>query len=240
MMSTLATIVIIVVFLVLTYAGARDGAYFSAYVLVRNCLAFICSVTFFQQLGSLLTGTISRRPPAPEYFDAMAFVAIFGIVLGVGRWLKVKYTFPQVDCPVWLERVGGVSFGVLNAIILTGTILVMWSMVPVAPYIPGDGGRAYVKARAFDTGPAVLKFYDFMTRRIPGGAVFLYDDEPVPQDANGNGRADPGDGFEDTNGNGRWDRGWLWKYRNHADIWPSRVQRIILQTPDTSAAPPRR
>jgi len=226
-MSIVMSFLVVALFVALIYAGARDGAFFTMYALVRNGLAFLCAVTFFRPLGATLSAMFSRTPPAPEYFVAIAFVLIFGAAVGAGRWLKVRYTFPDVKCFHAVDRSAGAGLGLLNAIVLTGTILIMWSLMPFARYIPADLGRAHLKVRTLDTGPAMLEFYAFASRRMPGGVVFLLHDETIHEDANGNGRADPGDAFTDVNQNGRWDRGWLWRYRTHADILPRHLEHVV-------------
>ncbi|MGD2174030.1 MAG: hypothetical protein PVJ27_01405, partial [Candidatus Brocadiaceae bacterium] len=107
--------------------------------------------------------------------------------------------------------------------------LILWSLLPFAKYIPADCGRVTMKTPALDTGTAMLRFYAFTTERMPGNTPFLLEDEGIVEDENGNGRADAGEAFYDVNGNGQWDRGWLWKYRHHADILPRDVDALGLE-----------
>jgi hypothetical protein len=219
-MGFLANAFVVVVVILMGLAGYRDGAWFSAYALLRNVIAFICGITFAAPVGRMLEGMISSSGHAREYFFCIAFGLIVGLVIALGRWLKVTYTVPHVPATVWGDRIAGPALGMLNGIVVTGTVFVLWSLLPFAKYVPGDRASIQVKS-GLDTGAAMLRFYKFTERRMGGSKTFLLHDEPMVTDANRNGRIEPGEEFDDVNGNGVWDRGWLWKYKNHAQIFPS-------------------
>jgi hypothetical protein len=223
-MGILANLFVIALVILMGIAGYRDGAWFSMYALVRNAIAFVCGMTFAGPLGRLLERVITQGGHAREYFFCIAFGLIVGIVIFAGRWLKVTYTFPQVPCGIWPDRIAGPILGLLNGIVVTGIVFVLWSLVPFAKYLPGDLGSIQVKS-SLDTGVTMLGFYSFVERRMGGAQPFLLsEDEPLVTDVNGNGRFDndvAGEAYDDQNGNGVWDRSWLWRYRNQGQILPS-------------------
>jgi uncharacterized membrane protein required for colicin V production len=227
MTSTIAFLIVLLLLVLMTYAGLRDGAFFTTYALVRNALAFVCAMTFCQPLARVLERLVTQTYPARVFFVPLSFGAVFGAIIALGRWLKVTYTIPRVECPVMVDRVAGPILGLLNGVIATGTLLVLWSLLPFARYIPADYGNIQVRT---DTGAAALRFYAFVQKKVPGSAVFLLADEPVQEDQNNNGRADPGDKFLDENRNDKWDHGWLWKYRNYAWILPDDIGQLNLPT----------
>ena len=226
MTGVLATLIVLVLIVLMALAGLRDGIFFTTYALTRNLFAFFCGLTFCEPGARLLTEVFSNAHPAYEYFVALSFAAIVGAVFVVGRTLKVTYTVPYVPCPAVADKVGGPVLGVLNAVVVSGTLLVLWSLLPFAKYIPGDLGDARVKSRLLDTGAAMLRVYGCAEQRM-GGDPLPLEDEPVLNDINGNGRPDlVGESYDDRNHNGRWDRGWLWKYKNHAVLTPSDLEAL--------------
>ncbi len=218
MINAIATLIVLMLLALSAYGGFRDGFFFSVYALMRNLFAFLCAMTFFEPLGRVLERTATRTPPAHEYFLLISFAAIFGGVFAFGRWLKVRYTVPSVLTLELVDKTVGPVLGLLNGVVVTGTLLILWSLVPFAKYIPADMGDIRINARVLDTGSMMLGFYDHETRTMRGKAVFLLHDEPIKNDENKNGRADEGESYVDRNKNGRWDRGWLWEYKHYADI----------------------
>jgi uncharacterized membrane protein required for colicin V production len=224
MTTVIATLLVVLVVGLSVYGGARDGFFFTIYALVRNLFAFLCAMTFCEPLARVLEQTLTRSYPAHAYFAMLSFGAIFGVVFALGRWLKVHYTVPGVFCLAVVDKVVGPALGLLNGVVITGTLLILWSLMPFAKYIPGDVGVIRIQSRTLDTGAMMLRFYDHETRSIPGKGVFLLEDEPLKTDENKNLRADEGDSYVDRNNNRRWDRGWLWKYKHYGDITPGDLQ----------------
>lgn len=218
MTAIIVLLAVLALLVAMAYAGYRDGLFAATYALVRSVIGFLCAMTFCQPLASFLTSAISSTEPMPKYFVPISYIGIFGIVLAIGRWLKVSYTDPGVSCPASVDRVAGPIVGLLHAVVFTGALLVFWSLLPFAKYVPADLGRVNAKLGALDTGATMLKFYDFAQERMPGNTPFLLEDEPVQGRTQGEQPPAPGEAFEDVNGNGKWDRGWLWKYRHYADI----------------------
>jgi hypothetical protein len=99
-------------------------------------------------------------------------------------------------------------------------VLIVVSLMPFAKFLPGDIGRFQVRASSLDTGAAMLRVFDRVQAGMGGSRHFLLQDEALETDANGNGRADPGDAYRDVNGNQKWDRGWLSRYHSFCEIEP--------------------
>ncbi len=237
MTSILLTLVILAILVLTPLAGYKNGAFFSMYALVRNTFAFIAAMTFCVPLARLFDGLIGGDYPAHDYYVLISFGLAFGIVFAVSRDLKVRFTIPDVSCPIMVDKIAGPVIGIFGAIVATGSLLVFVSLLPTARFIPGDAGRMQVKFAGLDTGVAMLHFYNYVEDRMGGGLPFLLDDEPLiyPQDGqmvngdlNGNGRWDAlGETFSDTNNNKVWDRGWLWKYRNYGMIDKSDLEGVL-------------
>jgi len=230
MITTVATLGVLALLVCMTYAGVRDGLFFSTYALMRNLVAFMAAVTFCQPLAMFLGWLITDSYPARQYFLALGYGAAFGVTFAVGRWLKIRYAYPDVQCPFWVDRICGGLVGFLNSYVVTGTLLILWTLLPFARYIPGDHGRLHPPSAILDSGAVMLKAYDVLASNMPGNTPFLLEDEEVVEDHNNNARADAGDSFDDVNGNGKWDRGWMWVYRNHAEILPAQLEPLNLPT----------
>ena len=229
--SGIMTLVVLILLGLTTYAGLRDGAFFSAYALVRNTLAFLFAMTLCEPAALLMEKIITSTPPAYDYFLPICFGGIFGIVFVGIKSFKLNLTVPGVRCVRAIDLGVGGLFGLLGGVIATGALLVLWSMLPFVKYVPDDLGNARIRAKLLDTGTAALRFYSFAEQRLGGNAPFpLDEDEPLVIDNNGNGKADPGDQFEDWNNNSKWDRSWLWRYRNHALITEGDISPL-LQAP---------
>ncbi len=225
-MSIIAFLLILVIIGAMIYAGQRDGAFFSSYALMRNFIAFLCAMTFAQPVANVMQRFMGGGYPAPDYYVPIGFVLVFAIVFMLGRWLKVQYTQPNVECIALVDRIAGAAVGLMNGFVITGALLILWSLFPFLNYMPADYG--YVRPR-LDTGAAMLRVYGYVEGRMGGGRVFLLEDEPVDPDLdqNNNGRPDmAGEAYQDLNENGEWDRGWLWRYRNAADLLPRDLEPL--------------
>jgi len=228
MTTLIATFTIIVITGAMIYAGYRDGAFAAIYSLVRNLIAFLVAMTFFERLGALITRFAGSTYPGPDYYRMIAFGVLFGAVVSLGRWLRIKYTVPEVRCYSPLDLAVGPLAGLCNGIVVTGVILLLWSQAPFVKYIPYDYGRVNVDRLVVDSGGLLLRFYDFSTRRMRGGRAFLLNGEPLEEDRNNNGVFDAGeDSYRDLNNNGRWDAGWLWRYKTHADIRMAQLEAML-------------
>jgi hypothetical protein len=230
MITTVAALVVLALLIFMTYAGVRDGLFFSAYALMRNMIAFMAAVTFCQPLAMLFSWVITDSYPAPQYFVPLGYAAAFGITFALGRWLKIRYTYPDAQCPLWVDRIAGGVAGFMNAYVVTGMLLILWTLLPFARYIPGDHGRLDPPSAIVDSGAVMLRTYDLFASNMPGNTPFLLEDEEVVEDHNNNGRAEPGESFDDVNGNGEWDRGWLWRYRNHAEVLAAQLEPLRVPT----------
>jgi uncharacterized membrane protein required for colicin V production len=226
MTSIIATLAVLAILVLSALAGFRDGIFFTVYALLRNLFGFLCAMTFCEPLARVAESLTTRTHPAHEYFVMISFAAILAVVYLVGRSLKVKYTVPQIYCPALVDKIVGPPLGLANAIVVTGSLLILCSLAPFAKYIPGNLGDAHVKLSALDTGAAMLRFYNHETGCMPGKAVFLLDDEPLVTDETGDLRADGEDKYKDLNNNGHWDRGQLWKYYHYMDILPQDLQSV--------------
>lgn len=220
MISVLATLFVLALLVLMALAGYRDGLFFSTYALVRNLVAFLCAMTFSDMLAGVFAAIISDNPMAWGYFVVVSFALIFGAVFLLGRWLKMTYTIPHVPAISLVDRIAGPIVGAMNAVLVTGAVLIFGSMLPFPKYLPNDLGRATVRVRALDTGVAMLHVFDYVQHRMGGNRHFMLEPEAIQTDANGNGRADPGDEFVDLNGNDQWDHGRLWRYRTSCEIMP--------------------
>jgi hypothetical protein len=219
----------------IVYAGYRNDTFSSVSGLLRNFLAFLMAMTFFEPLAGLLSSIISNRHPWPENFRPLSLALLYGVVMLVTMWAKTKYSPPQVPSYQIADRISGVVCGVASGIIITGFILILWSVIPFSKYLPGDFGRVETDRLMLnlDSGRIMLRFYGFTARKMGGGRPFLLEDEPVTVDFDGDKEFDQnlGEEWQDVNRNGRWDRGWLWRYRHHADF--NRDDLAVV----TSAAP---
>ncbi len=218
MTSTIGLLVVLVLLGLMGFAGYRDGIFFTTYALMRNLVGFVCAMSFCQHVARVFEALTSDTPTAHEYFVLISFVLIMAIVFMLGRWLKTQYTVGSVPCAEYADKIAGPVIGVLNGVVITGFLLITWSMLPFAKYVPGDYGRLQIKAGVLDTGAMMLRYYKYAEQRMGGSTPFLLHDERIEEDPNQNGRADEGEGYFDANQNGQWDRGWLWKYRNYASI----------------------
>ncbi|NLW49312.1 MAG: CvpA family protein [Candidatus Brocadiaceae bacterium] len=229
MSGTLATLLVLALLVLMSIAGYRDGLFFSTYALVRNFFGFLCAMTFSDKLAGVIAAFVSNDPMARGYFEAISFALLFGGILFLGRWLKVTYTVPSIPAIRMVDRIAGPAAGLLNAVVVTGALLIFVSMLPFARFLPGDMGR-FQASPALDTGAAMLRVYDHVQGRMGGGRHFLLNDEPLETDQNLNGRADTGDGYLDVNENGKWDRGRIWQYRNFPEITLDIVPQIPAQS----------
>ncbi len=234
-MSLIAVLLIIAIIGLSAFAGVRDGAFFTAYALLRNLFGFLLAMTLCEPLARWSTSVLPGGHPAYDYYVLIWFALVFGLFFAGCRWLKMHGTAPYVALPNWAHEITGGVLGLLSGLVVTGTLLILWSLMPFVKYIPGDAGHVNIKNPAIDTGAMMLRFYGFVEERFSGGRAFLLEDEPLKVDKNENQRADPGDAWVDLLNNGRWDRGWLWRYRRHASVYPSDLEplRGVLEEQET-------
>ena len=91
-MTTIASLTAVALLGLMIYASARDGAFMSIYVLLRDLLAFMVAMTLMGPLASLVMLVAPEEHPWPLYYRAVAFAAVFAIVFATARWLKIEHT----------------------------------------------------------------------------------------------------------------------------------------------------
>lgn len=228
-MTTIAILGSLVALGALIYSGVRDGAFFSVYVLLRNLFGFVLAVTFMDPVAGLIGGIVGGAHPAPQYFRAIAFPLVFALVFVGFRWLKTHYTVPSVVSFTVADKVVGGICGAVNWVVVAGTLLVLWGLMPFAKYLPADFGRIKSESALLSPAKGMVRFYGYLAHRMPGGREFLLEDEPIVGDLDGDNEFDQGTGeaFKDLNRNGVWDRGWLWRFEHHADIHTTDIELAV-------------
>jgi len=234
-MHTLLLLSVPLIMIVLGLDGYRRGAFFSFYCLVRNLLAFLVAMAYCEPVTELFVSMSPERlglHPGPLYWRAIFFGLLFGVVFGCLRWLKLKFTPAKVEVDKWADRIAGPVLGLINGFVLSGFILILWSLMPFAKFLPGDFGRMDPDRLLINSGGAMLRYFNFTTGRLPGRRPFLLQNETVPLDIDTNGDGKPdrvndrdrdglldqGEQFLDVNGNRQWDIGWMWRYHHFAEI----------------------
>ncbi len=214
-MQTVALVVTLALMALMIYAGYRDGVFVGTYALLRNLFAFMLAMTLFAPLTGLLLVLLPGEHPKPLYYQVTLFALVFGAAFALARWLKIRFTKPRVPAYAWVDRIAGTVCGLLNGIVVVGVLLILWSLMPFAKFIPGDFGRIEAERLPLDAGAIMLRFYDFTARKIPGGRTFL---------------------LEDVQRGGKVERGWLWRYRNHADFSMTDLE-LALPAQEAEAGP---
>ena len=232
-MHLVATIATPCLIALIVYAGYRSDTFSSVCGLLRNFLAFLMAMTFFEPLAGLLSSVISDRHPWPDNFPAVSLAVLYGVTMLVTMWAKTKYIPSQVPSFRIVDRISGVVCGAASGIIITGFILILWSVMPFGKYLPGDFGRVETDRLMIDSGRIMLRFYSFTARKMGGGRTFLLEDELVTVDFDSDKEFDQNldEDYHDLNGNGRWDRGWLWRYRHHADFNRDDLSTVTSSAP---------
>jgi len=233
-MSTGIAIIVLLVICAAGYGGYSAGLFESLYGVVREMSAFIIAITFGLPLSDLLVDMMGTQYLSEDYYELIGFFALILGVFALVRWLRTGFTIPVIRCVPGLNEGGGALVGALHGVVITGIILIGWSMLPVAKYIPSDAGRLNPPA-ALDTGSLLLKSYGLVAEAMGGNDYVVYG-EPLKSDKNNDGQVDDGE-FEDLNGNGEWDVGLLWHYRHYADIRPEDISEGIVFRPDKESGP---
>lgn len=230
-MHIIAVLGTLVIIGFMAFDGFRSGLYRTAYMLFRHILAFLVALTLAAPVANLTKTLVPsfKLHPGPQYLRVVSVGVLFGVVVGLGRYLRNNYTPADVQGLQWPDKIGGGTLGLINGIVLSGFVLILWTLMPFVPYVPGDMGRIKTQRLPIDSGAMMLKFYKYSAGRMGGGRPFLLEGEPILEDTDRDGRPDggAGSGFDDLNGNGEWDPGWLQRYRNHAEF---RVRDVELAT----------
>ena len=129
MATLIATFLIIILAGAMAYAGYRDGAYAAVYALVRNVVAFLVAMTFFGPLAAFIMRIASDAYPWPLYYRVIAFAFLFGVVIILGRWFRMRYTVPEVQGYAAVDKSVGPLVGVLNGLLVVGVIFIIWSII---------------------------------------------------------------------------------------------------------------
>lgn len=234
MMQTVLQIVIVICLVTPIIAGYRDGLYTSVYSASRTFFGFMVAMTFTEPIRDLVLNMVPRLRihPGPKYLEAVIWPTLLALVIGLTRTLKMRYTIPRVEAWKLVDKIGGPAVGLFHGILFAGLLVLLWSYMPFAKYMPGDSGRVVEKRLFWDAGATAIRFYSYMTHRMPGSRKFLLHDEPILQDVNGNGLVDKGsdDKWDDNEiPNGKWDQGHIDRYRKRDEFGPWDVQNIFSE-----------
>lgn len=233
MLTTICMLLVIVLVLFGAYSCMREGAFFACYVFFRNLIAFLVAISYCEALAVLMQRFISDKGPAYDYFLVISFGVLFGATTTIARQIKVRTTVAEVPCQPIFDRLVGLFVGGLNGMLVSGTFLVMVSLMPFLAFMPVGIARFEMDQKPVDTGAPLLKFYNTVSNRFGGdnfpltaaegeegifrGAIEHPGYTAAQKDVNGNGLVDlPEEEYVDLNGNGQWDVSWLTRYR---DCW---------------------
>lgn len=104
---------------------ATQGLFFAAVMWLSVWLAGFFAFWLFEPLATGL------EPLLGSFADGLALASLFclGLVAlrGARRWLVRR----EIVFPLWLERAGGATFGVLIGYALAGLIFCIWQTLPI-------------------------------------------------------------------------------------------------------------
>lgn len=228
-MHTIALLSVIIILIFFTYEGYHNGLYQATYMLANHLLGFLIALTFGEHLAELIVNTVPafESHPGPEYLIVISVAVLFAATRAAGAYLRQQFIADEISALQLVDKIGGGVMGLADGLVISGFALILFSLMPFMAYIPGDYGRIKTNQLPIDTGAVMLKFYGMSSQKMSGKRPFLLEGEPILKDADRDGLPDggPGTGFEDINGNGEWDRGWMWKYRHHADFTVEEVEQ---------------
>jgi len=204
-MQVIAVLSMLAVLLITTYAGYRAGCFDTLYLLVRSVFAFLLAMTLFEPLTALMERIVSWSYPGPFYYNVIFFILVFSATSIAAGWARERFMREDVPCFRWLDRIGGPVLGLAHGVVLAGTLLILWTMMPFAKYLPGDFGRVRTEQLGMlNMGKLMLRFYAHVSEAIPGGRPFVLE----------------------ASQQGAEQESWLWLYRHHADFTSADLARI--------------
>lgn len=167
----------------------------SLQILASSVLAMVCAPTIAEII--LLFGASASASIAAAYFLVLlASLTLIRIAVGA--------TVPEgaVRFAPFTDHVVGACVGGIAGALLSGAILVGWSMAPMPNWLRLDPGGL-----PFDPGQKILWCFSRWSEATPKAAGRLFSgDRPATDPAAGSGivASEP---FVDLNGNGRYDAG---------------------------------
>ncbi|MFW5923909.1 MAG: CvpA family protein, partial [Planctomycetota bacterium] len=161
--------------------------------------------------------------PGPDYLLPVCFATLFAVMCGIARSLRNRFTAAEVPSFNLVDRIGGASLGLVNGVVISGVVLILWSLMPFAPAVPADWGRVRTRELPLDSGALMLQFYSHASDRM-GGEDFVLRTPDDERETVNEGEELPETRYPAL------ENGWLWLYRHHADFRPEDVERAKGQT----------
>lgn len=102
-----------------------QGCFSAIIMAILTVLCAVIALNFYEPLGALFADRLGAVA------DPMAMVALFVITLLAMRILFDRLICGNVVLGLWPDRIGGATFGLITAIIMTGMFMIILQMLPL-------------------------------------------------------------------------------------------------------------
>jgi len=191
---------LIVLGAVLFYAvqGLSNGAFWAVAQAVQFTVPLTVAFAFYVPLARLLTAVKLSEPQAVF----AAFAAIFvGGAFGIRHALAAHTPEDGIHTYKIADKLLGLAVGCGAGAALSGAVLILWSMAPLAPQLTIDMQQVRV-----DMGAKALSQFKAMNASV-GAGDFMLEGEPAADadaETKASGAAEP---YLDRNADGQWNEG---------------------------------
>lgn len=149
-------IAILVVIVVFAVKGLIRGLVIEVFTLAGLLVGYIAAL---REMGTL-SGFLGKHIQLPELvLNIVAFLVIFLAIVLIFRWIAgalkriMKWTFIG-----WLDRGGGILFGILKGLLIASLLLLVFSAIPFSDEMNTRQDESFLYEPVRSVAPAVFNF----------------------------------------------------------------------------------
>lgn len=124
-------VVALIIMLRISYVAFEDGLSHEIFPLVGTTAALVLGLHYYAEISTYIIQIVRMKPELADFIGFFLIIVAMAFTLKLLRAVIDKII--SIEWHPFLERVGGLSFGIIKASLITSIVLIMFALLPL-PY----------------------------------------------------------------------------------------------------------